>query len=227
MNGFVPIYHMEKGNGGMLMSSVSNALNIVKNSPLDERLKSADEILQEFKTSLLDPASGMDEEQQKQYEKKIIAKLKSGKRLTPREMSYLRAHNPQMYEIARRVELARQALRERLKHCKSKEEVQQTISTQMEMVKAMDEAGDPATEYMAAMVDHEAKTFRESEQYQKLPQSTEEARRKKKQEMQKDPFAEKDQEEADSDGEMYSGWSVLFQGQYQCELLGQLALSFV
>lgn len=209
------------------MSSVSNALMIVKNSPMDERLKSADEVLREFRTKLLDPTSGMDEEQQKQYEEKIMAKLKSGRRLTPKEMNYLRVHNPQMYEIARRVELARQALRERLKHCKSKEEVQQTLSIQMEMVKAMDEAGDPAAEYMAAMVDHEAKTFRESEQYQKLPQSIEEARRKKKMETQEDPFAEKDQEEADGEDELYSGWSVLFQGQYQCELLGQLAMSFV
>ncbi len=61
----------------------------------------------------------------------------------------------------------------------------------------------------------------------KLPQSTEEARHKKKQAMGKDPFAQKDKEEADSDGEMYSGWSVLSQGQYQCELLDQLILSFV
>ena len=209
------------------MSSVSNALAIVKNSPLDERLKSADEIWQEVTKNFLDPTSEMDEEEQKRYERKIIAKLESGKRLSPKEMNYLRVHNPQMYEVAQRVEKARQALRERLKHCKSKEEVQQTISARMEVVKMMDQAGDPGTKYMAAMVQHEAKTFRDSEQYNKLPQTTDEARRKKKQTMQKDPFEQKDKEEADSDGEMYSGWSVLSQGQYQCELLDELALSFV
>lgn len=209
------------------MSSVSNALMIVKNSPFNERLKSADEVLQEFRKNLLDSTNGMDEEQQKKYERKIIAKLESGKRLTPKEMNFLRVHNPHMYEVAQRVEMARQALRERLKRCKSKEEVQQEISIQMEIVKTMEQAGDPDTKYMAAMVDHESKTFRESEQYSKLPQTTEEARHKKKQAMQKDPFAEKDKEEAKDDNEMYSGWSVLAQGQYQCELIGQLAMSFM
>ncbi len=209
------------------MDSVSNAFAIVKNSPLDEQLKSADEIWQEFTNRLLDPASGMDDEKQKKYEQKIMAKLESGKQLSPKEMNYLRVHNPQLYEIARRVEIARQALRERLKHCKSKDEVQQTVSGEMEVVKAMDKAGDPAAKYMAAMVQHEAKTFRESEQYQKLPQTEEEAKRKKKKAMQEDPFEKKDWEEARQDGESCIGWSVLSQGQYQCELLDQLALNFV
>lgn len=209
------------------MGSVSNALTIVKNSPFHERLKSADEILKEFRKNLLEQTSKMDDEKEKEYEKRIIAKLESGKRLSPKEMEFLRAHNPQMYEIAQRVERARQALRERLKHCKSKEEVQQAISTQMEIVKMMEKAGDPGTKYMAAMVRHEAKTFRESEQYSKLPQSTEEAKRKKKQTMpEEDPFAKKDKEEADDEG-MYSRWSVLSQGQYQCELIGQLTLRFM
>lgn len=205
------------------MSAIQNAFAIVYDSEFEQRRKKTDEAWERFRTGLLEPTNQMDEEKCKAYEQKIMAKLKSGKRLTSQEMSYLRLHNPTLYEIAVRVEQERQALRTRLKACKSKEEVQQVVSGQMEVIRAMKEAGDPATEYMTAMVEHEVKTLRESHAYAKLPDTIEEARRKKKQQIkEKDPFEEKDKKEAEQDGENYQSWSLLMQGQFQCDMIGQL-----
>lgn len=205
------------------MSSIEKAFALVKDSELDQHLRKTEDVWEKFRAGLLDPAGKMDEEKCKEYEQKIMAKLKSGKRLTSQELSFLRMHNPSLYEVAIRVERARQAFRSRLKACKSKEEVQQVISGQMEVIKAMKEAGDPAAEYMTAMVEHEAKTLRESSVYAKLPDTMEEARRKKKeQNKEKDPFEEKDKKEAEMDRKNNMGWSLLVQGQFQCDMIGQL-----
>lgn len=204
------------------MSSIQNAFAIVKDSELDQQLRKTDEIWKKFRTGLLDPAENMDKEKCKEYEQKIMAKLRSGKRLTSQELSYLRLHNPDLYEIAMRVEQARQAFRNRLKSCKSKEEVQQVISGQMEVIRTMRDAGDPATEYMAAMVDHEVQTLRESSAYARLPERTEDACKKKKQVEEKDPFEERDKTEMQQDGETYFSWSLLLQGRFQCDMIGQL-----
>ena len=205
------------------MSSIEKAFAIVKDSELDQRLRKTDEAWEKFRAGLLNPTENMDEEKCKKYEQKIMAKLKSGKRLTSQELSFLRKYNPKLYEIAMRVEQERQALRSRLKSCKSKEEVEQVVSGQMEVIRAMKEAGDPAAEYMTAMVEHEVKTLRESSAYAKLPDTMEEVRRKKKQQTkEKDPFEEKDREEAEQERETYFGWSLLMQGQFQCDVIGQL-----
>ncbi|MDO4167684.1 MAG: hypothetical protein Q4D32_09800 [Eubacteriales bacterium] len=209
------------------MSSIQNAFAIVKDSTLDQQLKSAGEIEKEILTHLLDPTDGMDDEARKEYEQRLMAKLKSGKRLTSEEMNYLRIHNPSLYEIAVRVERARQALRERLKACKSKEEVQQVVAGQMEVVKAMDKAGDPAAEYMAAMVQYEVKTFHESSQYARLPETREEAAKKKKSMKEKDPFAEEDQKEVEQDGGEYEDWTLFLQGQYHCDLIDRFAVGIL
>ncbi|MDE6567809.1 MAG: hypothetical protein K2K70_08780 [Lachnospiraceae bacterium] len=205
------------------MSAIQNAFAIVKDSEWEQNLRKTDKAWEKFRTSLLDPAEDMNEEKRKAYERKIRAKLKSGKRLTSQELSYLRMHNPDLYKIAMRVEMARQALRNRLKSCKSKEEVQQAIFGQMEVIKAMREAGDPATEYMEAMADHEIKTLQESSAYARLPERTEDTCKKKKQQIKgKDPFEEQDKKERQQEGETYFSWTLLLQGRFQCDKIRQL-----
>jgi len=55
-------------------------------------------------SELLSPACGMSEEEKKAYLAKIIAKLKSGKKLTSEEMRFLQAEDPQLYQQAARVQ---------------------------------------------------------------------------------------------------------------------------
>ncbi|MCH5266716.1 MAG: hypothetical protein J1E62_00115 [Lachnospiraceae bacterium] len=168
---------------------------------------------------MLDPTSDMPPERKKQYEQKIYAKLKAGKRLTPKEMNYLKVNNPTMYNTARRIEIARQAFRERLKHCHSKEEVQDVIANQMKVVEAMSDA-DPDKEYMAAMVKNEADEFRDSKAYAKLPQKADYHKKGKMEDA--SDYKPKDEKDEDS----YSGVGLLLQGQFQCNVIDGLAQSF-
>ena len=75
-------------------------------------------------SELLSPAYGMSEEEKKAYLAKIIAKLKSGKKLTSEEMRFLQAEDPQLYQQAARVQAMRGSLESGLAHSTSKEEAQ-------------------------------------------------------------------------------------------------------
>lgn len=168
---------------------------------------------------LLDPADEMSPEQKAQYEAKIRQKLKSGKRLTTEEMNYLRVNNPTLYRTARRVEIARQGLRERLKHCRSKEEVQRVISGQMAVLEAMPKE-DPDRECMAAMVKHEVDEFKQSKAYARLPETLDHRVKKKTQD------ASDYKPEDEQDESAYEGMGTLMQGQFQCGIIDGLAQSF-
>lgn len=176
-------------------------------------------IWKEAMEKLLDPTSEMSPEQKAEYEAKIRMKLKTGKRLTAKEMNYLRVNNPTLYRTARRVEIARQGFRERLKHCRSKEEVQMVITGQMQVVEAMPKE-DPDREYMAAMVKHEMDSFRQSKAYAKLPEKVDHRVKKKQQD------ASDYQPDDEEDESAYSGLGALMQGQFQCGIIDGLAQSF-
>lgn len=51
-------------------------------------------------SELLSPACGMTEEEKAAYLAKIMAKLKSGKKLTAEEMRFLQAEDPALYQQA-------------------------------------------------------------------------------------------------------------------------------
>lgn len=207
------------------MSTVESAFAIIKQS--EETAQTTEKtkglIWKSAAAKLLDPTSEMDESQRKEYEAKITRKLKSGKRLTSQEMNYLRIHNPMLYQVAKRVEAARQSFRERLKHCKSKDEVNQVIAGELQMVSAIKK--EPDKEYMAAMVKHEADTFRKSRSYAKLPQK--EVKGVKKKRTEEDPFKAEDEKDAGRDGEDYQGMNVLIQVQFQCNQISQMAQGFL
>ena len=120
----------------------------------------------------------IDSESREKYLSKITAKLKSGKRLKPQELEFLRKYYPYMYHTAMRVENARSALQNQLKSCRSKEAVNHVVSGQLQMLKAM--KNDPDYEYMAAMVSREVDEFRKSSGYAKLPNTEKEAENAKK-----------------------------------------------
>ena len=177
-------------------------------------------IWKEALAKVLDPTSDMSPEKKAQYEAKIRAKLKAGKRLTPKEMNYLKVNNPALYRTARRVEIARQAFRERLKHCHSKEEVEEVIAGQMRVVEAMPDA-DPDKEYMAAMVKHEADEFRASKAYEKLPQKVDHCKKGKMRDASE--YEPKDEKDEDP----YGGVGLLIQGRFQCSIIDGLAESII
>lgn len=54
----------------------------------------------------------------------IELKMKTGKRLSAKEMEYLKEHDPETYKKAKAIEMEREAYERELKNCKTKEDVQ-------------------------------------------------------------------------------------------------------
>lgn len=125
--------------------------------------------------SLVDPTSNMTEEEKKQYDQKIMAKLRSGKHLTAEELNYLKIHNPVMYRTAMRVEMVKQRLKEQLSHCKSKEEANDIIFGAISGISDK----DPDKEYLVAGIQETAKNFRKDSKYARLPDTIEQSKKKR------------------------------------------------
>lgn len=97
-------------------------------------------------SELLSPACGMSEEAKKDYLAKIMAKLKSGKKLTPEEMRFLQSENPVLYQQAARVQTMRESLENRMAHAKSREEAAEIYADAIAHISK----DDPMKEYLAA-----------------------------------------------------------------------------
>lgn len=113
-----------------------------------------------------------DEEASKtKLEARIYAKLEAGKRLSSKEMQYLRQNNPVLYMQAVRVEQKRKSLENQLEHAKSKEEVQNIYTFAMARVSKE----DPAKKYVIAAIEDTVKEFKASDKYKRLPETEEQA----------------------------------------------------
>lgn len=71
------------------------------------------------------------DEDSKQTLARIELKMNAGKSLTSAEMEYLRKNDPETYKKAKSIEMERKAYEQRLKSCKTKEEVQRVKASQM------------------------------------------------------------------------------------------------
>ena len=184
--------------------------------------KTRNEIWQDVIENVIDPTSGMDEAARKNYESKIEQKLKTGKRLTAEELNYLKVHNPELYRTAMRVELSRKALKEQLKNCRSKEEVQQVVSLQMERVSAMQK--EPDKQYMAAMVNHEVDTFKKTSHYARLPVK----RKVGKKQIEEWDWREKKHTNVEEQEEDFFGKIAIYtRMQFQCDEITEIAQEFI
>lgn len=125
---------------------------------------------------MIDPASGMDDEEIKEYEAKIAAKLKRGKKLTAKEMEFLRQHNPGLYRTAMRVQLRKQQMEQQLKSCRSKAEAAEVARRSIAGISSE----DPDKEYLVAGLSETMRQFKKSSAYARLPQTDERDQRKKR-----------------------------------------------
>lgn len=100
-------------------------------------------------SELLSPACGMSEEEKKDCLAKIMAKLKSGKKLTPEEMRFLQSENPVLYQQAARVQAMREGLESRMAHADSREEAVEIYADAIARIPK----DDPMKEYLVAACD--------------------------------------------------------------------------
>ncbi|MBO4617604.1 MAG: hypothetical protein J5717_09630 [Lachnospiraceae bacterium] len=118
--------------------------------------------------------SKMSDEERAEMDARIMAKLQSGKKLSEKELNYLQRTNPVLYAQALRVQRMAEAVEERLKHAKSKEEAANIISSALSGISQ----NDPYREYIYAAISRVVAEFHDSDAYNKLPDTIEDAKRK-------------------------------------------------
>ena len=143
----------------------------------------------------------MSEEDRAKMDSRIMAKLESGKKLSQKELDYLRKTNPIMYAHAMRVQRMAEAIEEQLKHAKSKEEADCIISASLSGISK----NDPDREYIYAAVNRISTEFHKSGAYEKLPNTVEEGDKKNRESG--DVFS--DAEDEDDEGFDLKNWSPL------------------
>ena len=143
----------------------------------------------------------MSEEDRAKMDARIMAKLKSGNKLSQKELDYLRKTNPIMYAHAMRVQRMAEAIEEQLKHAKSKEEADSIISASLSGISK----NDPDREYIYAAVNRISTEFHKSGAYEKLPNTVEEGDKKNRESG--DVFS--DAEDEDDEGFDLKNWSPL------------------
>ena len=131
-------------------------------------------MLKDAVDSIFDPTSGMTEEQKKKFIEKLENKIKHGIKLTADEMQYLRINNPIEYAKMAKVQIQREALENRLKSCKSKEEAHDLYVDAMSKISD----NDPAKEETIAAYNDTYKDFQKSDEYSSLPNTKKEAEEK-------------------------------------------------
>lgn len=147
----------------------------------------------------------MSDEDRSKMDAQIMAKLKSGKKLSQKEMNYLQKNNPIMYAHALRIQRMAEAVEEQLKHAKSKEEADQIISFSLTGISK----NDPDREFIYAAVNCISTEFHKSGAYEKLPNTMEEANKRNSKES-GDVFSDaEDEEDCDNDGFNLKNWSPL------------------
>ncbi len=131
--------------------------------------------IEQFRSRIEFNIDGEDEQEMREkYDARIRAKLESGKRLSAKEMQYLKKYNPVLYTHVVRIEIKRRSVEEQLKHARSKQEVQ---DIQCEAIATI-RKNDPAKKYMVAAVCETIKAFKETEGYKRLPETDAEAKKK-------------------------------------------------
>ena len=103
------------------------------------------------------------EEKKQEMLSRIMGKLKSGKKLSAKELDFLRRTDPILYAHALRVQRMAEALKQQLSHAKSKQEANDMITSAIAGVSDK----DPDKEYLLAAA------------YQRLPNTPEDAKKRK------------------------------------------------
>lgn len=125
--------------------------------------------------------TNLTKEKEEKLQQQIDAKIKSGAKLTPEEISYLEKTNPSLYMHIKRVQNMREALVQSLKSCKSKQAAEKVYS---EAVGAIGK-NDPDKEYILSCYQKAMQEFKASGAYSSLPEKTQEEEKEEEKEKRK------------------------------------------
>lgn len=162
----------------------------IKTDNSTDNVKTKKQIYDEFKEkvkAMLDPTSGMSDQEKAVYEDKVNQKIENGEELSDSEMRYIRIKSPYMYRLISRVQMQRQALKDKLKNCRSKEEVEDAYNFCISHI----DKDDPAKKPLVAAYNNVTQEFKKSGEYKALPQKTDKKDEKNKEPIIKNSKAEK------------------------------------
>ncbi len=145
-------------------------------------------------------SDSMTDDEKEKFNSSIDTKLRSGKKLSKKEEQYLKETNPQLYMQYVRIRQRAEAVKEQLKHAKSKQQANNII---MQATASVSDK-DPAKEYILAAIHNVADEFKSTRAYQKLPNTDAEI---KKHSSECNNFEEKEDSEEEEFDPM--SWSPL------------------
>ncbi|MEE3496509.1 MAG: hypothetical protein VZR06_15220 [Butyrivibrio sp.] len=205
------------------------------------RNKSASNALRMISNQIRKTNKAQSDEEKGKHLGAIQAKLRAGKKLTSEEMDYLRANDPEAYMHALRIQQARKSLESSLKHAKSKQEAQEIISSAVSgitkddpdreaMIAAVSDVMESVIAARASMRGQDvldgvptdvlsADKFMKSAEYNKLPATDDEAKKK-----QKNQFSDKVEEDDDNDSR-FAQFDGEPTGTYQSNGVGAVEMS--
>lgn len=158
--------------------------------------KSISKNLTDVVRKLQEESSPSEKQDDSKMMEKIQAKIKRGKKLTSKEETYLKEHNPELYQQYLRIRRMAEALEHRLENAQSKEEVNDIIFQSINSVSDK----DPYKAAIVAAMDEVIKEFKKSDGYKNLPATNEEIEegRRKTTNSEKDKSEDSEEEEFDA-----------------------------
>jgi hypothetical protein len=156
--------------GGVTQAADAESAKMIAVLQVKQTVYECAQEFQERIKEMLDPTSGMSDEEKEAYDKRVLAKVYSGKELTPEELRYIRLHYPALYPQVLRVQMQRKSLEEQLKHCQSKQQAQDLYDSAMLHVSDK----DPMAQVLYAAYNDVYEEFKESDDYKSLPEKTKE-----------------------------------------------------
>lgn len=166
-------------------------------------VKRPEDIAAEIRNKVLEQSKDKSADYDEKMMARIKAKLKSGRRLTPKEAHYLSKVNPELYQQYLRIQQMAKAVENQLKNAKSKEEANDIILHSFGCVSDK----DPYKEYVLAAIDKVIKDFHNSEAYEKLPDKNEDVKESHK--ANKEKKTDEDDEQPENDSFDPMEWSPL------------------
>ena len=175
---------------------ISFDLGTMSFSDVNTNGKSISKNLTDVVRKLQEESSPSEKQDDSKMMEKIQAKIKRGKKLTSKEETYLKEHNPELYQQYLRIRRMAEALEHRLENAQSKEEVNDIIFQSINSVSDK----DPYKAAIVAAMDEVIKEYKKSDGYKNLPSSDEEIEegRRKTTNSEKDKSEDSEEEEFDA-----------------------------
>lgn len=150
----------------------------ITNQPLfsNQKISSKQQLVSYIIKQTQHSSEEMSEDDKAKMRARIMAKLKSGKKLTAEEEAFLQETDAMLYMQYKRIRAMADHMASRLKSARSKQEANEVINSFISGVSK----DDPYKEYVLAALGEVAKEYKQSTSYHRLPEKESDVKKEKK-----------------------------------------------